>query len=163
MSCRAAHSGSHAPKSIHSNVLGNTFSFFHTSNTTSEYFDMKSVLLIDDDEVIKLGIGGQLKSMGYTVHTAADAVEAISVARKNKPDVVVIDIFVPAGDGFIIASRLQNLYESAVPPIIFVSARKDPELRERATKAGAAAFIQKPFDAVTLSDAIQAVLFPAED
>ncbi len=59
---------------------------------------MKTVLLVDDDSVFLLTIGVRLKSMGYTVCTAKDAANAISAVRKNNPDVVVLDISLPAGD-----------------------------------------------------------------
>jgi len=73
---------------------------------------MKSVLLVDDDNTIVLGTGVRLKNMGYTVYTAKDAVSAVSAFRKNPPDVVVLDISLPAGDGFLVADRLQNLVGS---------------------------------------------------
>src|SRR6202030_2163794 len=95
---------------------------------------MKTVLLVDDDNVFLLTIGVRLKSMGYTVHAAKDAVNAISAVRKSNPDVIVLDVSIPAGDGFMVAERLQNLISTAATPIIFVTAREKPGLRERAKK-----------------------------
>jgi len=123
---------------------------------------MKTVLLIDDDNVFLLTIGVRLKSMGYTVHAAKDAANAISVARKTNPDVIVLDVSLPAGDGFLVAGRLQKLIVSAATPIIFVTASENPTLRERAMKLGAVAFLTKPFDATTLADAIETALSPAD-
>lgn len=121
---------------------------------------MKSVLLVDDDNTILLGTGVRLKSMGYTVYTAKDAVSAVSAVVKNDPDVVVLDVSLPAGDGFLVADRLQNLVVSAATPIIFITASDNPVLRERAARLGASAFLQKPFDATALADAIEASLSP---
>ena len=123
---------------------------------------MKTVLLIDDDNVFLLSIGVRLKSMGYTVCTAKDAASAISVVRKTSPDVIVLDVSLPAGDGFLVAERLQTLISSATTPIIFVTASEKHGLRERAMKLGAVAFMTKPFDATTLADAIETALSPAE-
>lgn len=123
---------------------------------------MKSVLLIDDDSTTLLSIGVRLKSMGYAVHTAKDAVSAISTVRKVNPDVVVVDISLPAGDGFIVADRLQKLVSTAATPIIFITASEKPGLRERAMKSGAAAFLQKPFEATELADAIETALSPGD-
>ena len=123
---------------------------------------MKTVLLIDDDNVFLLTIGVRLKSMGYTVHAAKDAANAISVARKTNPDVIVLDVSLPAGDGFLVAGRLQKLIVSAATPIIFVTASENPSLRERAMKLGAVAFLTKPFDATTLADAIETALSPVD-
>jgi CheY-like chemotaxis protein len=123
---------------------------------------MKTVLLIDDDNVFLLSIGVRLKSMGYTVHTAKDAASAISVTRQTSPDVIVLDVSLPAGDGFLVAERLQTLISSATTPIIFVTASAKPGLRERAMKLGAVAFMAKPIAATTLADAIETALLPAD-
>ena len=123
---------------------------------------MKTVLLVDDDNTILLGTGVRLKSMGYTVYAAKDAVNAISAVRKNNPDVIVLDVSLPAGDGFMVAERLQKLISTATTPIIFVTASEKPGLRERAMKAGAVAFLKKPFDATTLADAIESALSPGD-
>jgi len=124
---------------------------------------MKRVLLVDDDSTVLLGIGVRLKSMGYTVYTAKDAVSAVSAVVKNNPDVVVLDVSLPAGDGFLVADRLQNLVASAATPIIFITANENPVLRERAMNLGAAAFLTKPFDATTLADAIESALSPGDN
>ncbi len=123
---------------------------------------MKTVLLIDDDSIFLLTIGVRLKSMGYTVCTAKDAASAISVVRKTGPDVIVLDVSLPAGDGFLVAERLRNLIVSAATPIIFVTASEKTGLRERAMKLGAVAFLEKPFGATTLADAIESALAPGD-
>jgi DNA-binding response OmpR family regulator len=124
---------------------------------------MKTVLLVDDDNTILLGVGVRLKSMGYTVYTAKDAVNAVSAVVKNSPDVVVLDISLPAGDGFLVCERLQRLVGSAATPIIFMTASDHSQLRNRAMKQGAAAFLKKPFDATTLADAIESALSPGDN
>src|ERR1700684_4588026 len=124
---------------------------------------MKTVLLIDDDNVLLLTIGVRLKSMGYTVYVAKDAVNAISAVRKNNPDVIVLDVSLPAGDGFMVAERLQNLVSTSATPIIFVTASDKPGLRERAMKLGAVEFMNKPLAATTLADAIESALSPGDN
>jgi CheY-like chemotaxis protein len=124
---------------------------------------MKTVLLVDDDNTILLGTGVRLKSMGYTVYTAKDAVSAVSAFRKNQPDVVVLDISLPAGDGFLVADRLQNLVGSRATPIIFITASDSRALRERAKKLGAVGFLRKPFDATSLADVIETALSPEDN
>ena len=124
---------------------------------------MKTVLLVDDDNTILLGTGVRLKGMGYIVYTAKDAVSAISAVRKCEPDVVVLDISLPAGDGFLVAERLQNLVGSAATPIIFMTASDTPALRERAMKLGAVGFLKKPCDATSLADTIESALSPGDN
>lgn len=122
---------------------------------------MKTVLLIEDDQKITLALGVRLKSMGYEVASAADAVTAVAQARKSAPDVILIDINLPGGDGFMVAERLQKLLQTSVTPIIFITASKQPGLRERARELGAVAFLEKPFDATQLADAIEMSLYSA--
>jgi CheY-like chemotaxis protein len=124
---------------------------------------MKTVLLVDDDNTVLLGTGVRLKGMGYIVYTAKDAVSAVSAVRKNAPDIVVLDISLPAGDGFVVAERLQNLTGSAATPIIFMTASDKPMLRERAKALGAVGFLKKPFDATSLADAIEMALSPGDN
>jgi CheY-like chemotaxis protein len=99
--------------------------------------------------------------MGYTVFAAKDAVTAISAVRRNNPDVIILDVSLPAGDGFVVAERLKNLISTAATPIIFITANEKPGLRERSIKLGAVEFLNKPFDATTLADAIESALSPA--
>jgi CheY-like chemotaxis protein len=123
---------------------------------------MKTVLMVEDDPKIALAFGVRLKAMGYTVVTAADAVSAVSQARKCKPDVVLLDISLPGGDGFLVAQRLSLLVESSATPIIFITASQRPDLRERAMRLGAVAFLRKPFQATELADAIESALAPTD-
>ena len=116
---------------------------------------MKTVLLIEDDKKVALALGIRLKAMGYAVVTASDAVSAVSQARKWEPDVVLLDINLPGGDGFLVAERLQQLVQTAASPIIFITASKRSELKQKAKELGAVRFLEKPFDATLLADAIE--------
>jgi two-component system chemotaxis response regulator CheY len=123
---------------------------------------MKSVLLVDDNNTFLLTLGVRLKGMGYIVYTAKDAINAVSSVRKVSPDIVVLDISLPAGDGFVVAERLQNLSGSAATPIIFITASDNPVHRARAKTLGAVGFLLKPFDATALADAIESSLSPGD-
>lgn len=124
---------------------------------------MKNVLVVEDDKNIALALGMRLKAMGYGVISACDAVTAISQARKHDPDVAILDIGLPGGDGFVVAERLQNLSQTVATPVIFITASKQSGLKERARQLGAVRFIEKPFDATELADAIEMALMPSDD
>jgi len=119
---------------------------------------VKKVLLIEDDKQITLALGVRLKSMGYEVVSAADAVSSVAQARKHDPDVILIDINLPGGDGFVVAERLRSNLQTSSTPFIFITASKQSGLKERAQQLGASAFLEKPFDATTLADAIELAL-----
>ena len=106
----------------------------------------KKILIIDDDQHLLLGLTARLKTNGYAVVWASDAVGAISVARKEAPDLVILDLGLPAGDGFLVLDRMRILSDLVSIPVIVLSARDPADNKRRALEAGAAAYFQKPPD-----------------
>src|ERR1700690_780022 len=106
----------------------------------------KKILIADDDPDVRQAMHVRLKVNGYETFFAADAVTSIVEALKHNPDLIILDLGMPAGDGFLVMERLQNIPSLAVIPIIVVSSRDARANRERAVKAGAKAFLQKPVD-----------------
>jgi two-component system KDP operon response regulator KdpE len=106
----------------------------------------KKILIIDDDPQLLLGLTPRLKANGFSVVTAEDAIAAISVARKEVPDLIILDLGLPAGDGFQVLERIRNLADLAAIPVIVLSAWDPAENKKRSLDAGALAFFQKPPD-----------------
>jgi two-component system KDP operon response regulator KdpE len=106
----------------------------------------KKILIVDDDQDLLLGLTPRLKANGYRVISAMDGISAIGRARKETPDLVILDLGLPAGDGFVVLERMRSLPDLAAIPVIVLSAA-DPTVNEkRALDAGAVAFFQKPAD-----------------
>lgn len=122
---------------------------------------MKTILIVEDNPKIAKAIGARLKYHGYAVRIASDAPSALIQARKHEPDVAILDISIPGGNGLDVAENLQlNVCEKTLP-VIFITASKDPALKERASKLHASAFLEKPFSAQQLVAAIDnALLLP---
>ena len=118
----------------------------------------KKILLIDDDKDVVHALNVRLRSKGYQVAVAGDAIAAVSTARKEKPDLIVLDIGLPGGDGFLVMQRLKSLYDFALTPIIVVSGRDIAATKDQALKAGAAAYFQKPVKTPEFLGAIQRAL-----
>jgi DNA-binding response OmpR family regulator len=110
----------------------------------------KKILLVDDDPDVRLAMHVRLKANGYETCFASDALTCISEARKQQPDVIILDLGLPAGDGFVVIERLKRHPSLAVIPIIVVSARDVSGNKERAIKAGAKIYLQKPVDNLEL-------------
>ena len=106
----------------------------------------KKILIVDDDPHLLLGLTAKLKANGYSVICATDALAAITVARKEAPDLVILDLGLPAGDGFLVLERMRSLADLVATPVIVLSARDPAENKKRALAAGAVAFFQKPPD-----------------
>jgi DNA-binding response OmpR family regulator len=106
----------------------------------------KKILIIDDDQHLQLGLSARLRARGYRVSCAADAISAITVARKELPDLIILDLGLPAGDGFLVLERMRDLADLVAIPVIVLSARDPTDNKKRALDAGAVAFFQKPPD-----------------
>ncbi len=120
--------------------------------------DKKKILIVDDDEDLLMGLRVRLRAHNYVTVVAADSVSAISQAKNEAPDLILLDLGLPAGDGFIVMERLSNIDSLASVPIIVLSARDPQATKERALKAGAKAFFQKPADNDELLAAIRKAL-----
>ena len=118
----------------------------------------KKILIIEDDPDVRLGYHLRLKADNYDTFFAADALTSIAGARKHQPDVIILDLGLPAGDGFVVMERLKTNPHLAVIPVIVVSGRDPHANRERALRAGAKAFLQKPVDNDKLLRAIRECL-----
>ena len=122
----------------------------------------KKILLVEDDKDTVRAVAIRLKSQGYDLIVAADAIAAVSTARKEKPDLIILDLGLPGGDGFAVIQRVKSNYDLMLVPIIVVSAR-DPLLNEaRALEAGAEAFLQKPVENADLLATVERALSKSE-
>jgi len=119
---------------------------------------MKKILVVDDDSDIRLGLNVRLRASGYATAFAADGVTAIGMARKERPDLILLDLGLPAGDGFQVLERLKMSSELAHIPVVVLSARDAETNERRALKAGSSAYLQKPVDDEDLLEAIAAAL-----
>jgi DNA-binding response OmpR family regulator len=123
----------------------------------------KKILVVDDDPDVRLGLQLRLNANHYEVICAADGVTSIAEARKHLPDLVILDLGLPAGDGFSVLERLKANEKLASIPVIVLSGRDRVGNRERALKAGAKTFLQKPMANDKLMAVIRLVLDPEEN
>jgi DNA-binding response OmpR family regulator len=116
------------------------------------------VLIVDDDRDLQRALSIRLKANGYSTVFAGDGITAISIARKEMPDVVILDLALPGVDGFGVIQRLRAIIDLSAIPIIVVTARALSTTENQALNAGVAAFFQKPVDNDTLLAAIRKAL-----
>jgi len=118
----------------------------------------KKILLVEDDPDVRLGLHVRLKANHYDVVFAADGMASIAEARKHMPDLIILDLGLPAGDGFSVMERLKANDTLSLIPVIVVSARDRNANMNQALKAGAKAFLQKPVDNAELLAVIRQAL-----
>jgi two-component system KDP operon response regulator KdpE len=116
------------------------------------------ILVVDDDPDLLKALRLRLRANNCDVITVSDGYSVIGAAQKERPDVIILDLGLPAGDGFVVLDRLQQSDILSGIPVIVLTAR-DPQGNEaRALKAGAAAFFQKPVDNEELLNVIRVSL-----
>lgn len=114
----------------------------------------RKILVVDDNEVVLKAFEIKFKALGFQVYKATDGAAAVSCARHEKPDVIVLDINFPPEvgssglqwDGFNIMQWLQRFKEVAEIPVIIITSGDPEKLRNRALASGAVAFFQKPIN-----------------
>jgi DNA-binding response OmpR family regulator len=120
--------------------------------------ETSKILIVDDDADLRRALKIRLRANHYDTVQASDGCCAISVAQKEQPNLIILDLGLPAGDGYAVLERLQNSDTLSSIPVIVLTAR-DPHSDEQKTlQAGATAFFQKPADNIELLDVIRATL-----
>jgi CheY-like chemotaxis protein len=127
----------------------------------------QKILIVDDNPVIVQTLSMKLSTAGYQVISAGDGTEAISATRKEKPDVILLDINFPedvgvSWDGFKVIAWLQRIEEAKGTPIIVISGGDAAKFKERSLQAGAIAYFQKPIDNDKLIELIKSSVTPAK-
>jgi DNA-binding response OmpR family regulator len=112
------------------------------------------ILIVDDDQDIRRLLGIRLKAEGYEAIFAGDAISAVNQARHERPDLILLDLGLPAGDGYVVMERLKAMPALEGTPVIVVSARDPHSEEERLAASGADSFFRKPFDYEELLTAV---------
>lgn len=119
---------------------------------------MSKILVVDDDLRIAQSLSIRLKSVGHEVLMANDGLEAMHKAVNDQPDLIVLDISMPAGDGFTVVERMKGNSKTMLIPFIFITASRRASFRQRADELGAAGFFEKPFVSADLLQCINETL-----
>lgn len=117
-----------------------------------------TVLLADDDKVQTLMLSSVLRARGYRVDAAFDATQTFTTAIRAKPDVIVLDIQMPGGTGFLVLERLKASTKTSHIPVIVLSGSTNPQADAQVRQLGADVFLSKPVDVDELLGALARVL-----
>ena len=123
----------------------------------------KKILIVDDERDIVKALMIRLQRAGYEVVTAFDGAQGVFMAHKEKPDLIILDIRMPAGNGFSVAQRLKRSIHTFTIPVIFLTGSPEKNAEEKAMAVGARFYIKKPYDPEELLDAIKRALEEGPD
>jgi two-component system, chemotaxis family, chemotaxis protein CheY len=115
---------------------------------------MPSILLVDDSESLRLIIAQALKAEGYQCLEAEDGVSALDVLQANSVDLIISDINMPNMNGIDLVSHVRKSPDNKFTPIIMLTTETNQEQKLLAKKAGATAWISKPFIMPKLLNAV---------
>ena len=119
---------------------------------------MKKILVVEDDQVIAKVIDDALQKAGFEVLKAVDGYQGQQTVLSQKPDLVVLDLMLPAGNG---VELLQNLRKSTLTqtiPIIVTTSFRDEEVKKEMEQVGVQGYFYKPFEPSELIDKIKIIL-----
>jgi CheY-like chemotaxis protein len=127
----------------------------------------RRILVVDDNAMILKVLSLKLKANGYDVSTATDGSEAISIVRKEKPDLILVDVSFPPDvghgggvpwDGFLIMDWVRRIDEAKHIPFVVITGGDPVKYEKRSLDAGAVAFFHKPIDHEGLISVIRRTL-----
>jgi CheY-like chemotaxis protein len=120
------------------------------------------VLVIDDEAPIRLLCRVNLEAEGMGVSEAGDGPGGLELARRQRPDVILLDVMMPGLDGWRVAEMLLDDPVTRDIPIVFLTARADVRDRARGIDLGGLEYITKPFNPVELASLVRRVLAAVE-
>jgi two-component system KDP operon response regulator KdpE len=120
-------------------------------------FWKEKILIIEDDRDVLHALRVRLRGEGYQVAVSREAGAAIVSAVEGEPDLILLDLGLPDGDGLAVLERLQAIVATATIPVIIITAR-DLSYATKAFEKGALAFLEKPVDDRELLAAIELAL-----
>jgi DNA-binding response OmpR family regulator len=103
-----------------------------------------TILIIEDDAAVRDALQALLKKVGYDVVLASDGMSAIRTAQQRPPQLILVDLGLPGGDGFSVIERIRRVARLRLVPIVVLTGKASEENRARAKTAGATAFLAKP-------------------
>ncbi len=118
----------------------------------------KKILIADDELDFLQMLSMRLKANNYDVIIAQDGLQAVSQAFNHKPNLIILDVLMPCGNGYTVFERLKKSTFTMSTPVIFLSALPPTELARKAEELGTAGYVSKPYDPVDLIAKIKGII-----
>src|SRR6202162_5152083 len=128
------------------------------TNSERQPINRAKIMVVDDDPDLRQVLSLRLRANNFDTVNVCDGYSAIAMAQKEKPHLIILDLGLPAGDGFSVLKNLQQYPALATIPVIVLTARDSQTNEKRTLGSGAVAFFQKPADNEELLAVIRASL-----
>jgi len=124
---------------------------------------MATILVVEDELDVQKVVAKRLTSRGFTVHCASDGYQAVQKAHKIAPDLIVLDLQLPAGDGLNVLRKLRISDNTRMTPIVVLTGMTNELIKQSVLTEGVEAYLQKPYDSQVLLDTIDKILNKPKD
>jgi len=124
---------------------------------------MATILVVEDELDVQRVVAKRLSSRGFTVHCASDGYQAVQKAHKIAPDLIVLDLQLPAGDGLSVLRKLRISENTRKTRIVVLTGMTNEMFKQSVLTEGVDAYLQKPYDSEVLLDTIDKILHKPED
>jgi len=121
----------------------------------------QKILVIEDDRTMQIVIRMTLAKPGYRIISAVDGVQGTMMARSVKPDLVILDIKMPGGDGYAVYERIRQMSDTMTIPVLIYSSVPADQIVKRIQLAPNVHLLQKPSKPDALREAVAALLAPS--
>jgi DNA-binding response OmpR family regulator len=121
------------------------------------------IMVVDDDPDLRHALSIRLRANQFDIVKVCDGYSAIALAQKERPNLIILDLGLPAGDGFVVLKNLRQYPALADIPVIVLTARDPHTFKKRTLESGAVAFFQKPVENEELLVAIHSILQTGQD
>ena len=119
---------------------------------------MATILVVEDELDVQRVVAKRLTSRGFTVHCAADGYQAVEMAHRVNPDLIVLDLQLPAGDGLTALRKMRMTAKIQRAHVVVLTGMTNEIYKQNVLKEGVDAYLQKPYDAQVLIDTIDKIL-----
>jgi len=124
---------------------------------------METILIVEDELDVQKVLAKRLSSHGFTVHCASDGYQAVEMAHKVNPDLILLDLQLPAGDGLTALRKMRMSAKIQRARVVVLTGLTNEGYKEKILKEGVDAYLQKPYDAQALIETIDQILKGTKD
>jgi DNA-binding response OmpR family regulator len=118
----------------------------------------KKIIIADDEDMVRESVRLSLQDGGYEIYEAADGLEALELARRVKPDLMILDVIMPGMAGYRVCTKLKSDEATRNIFILFLTARDTRQAENTVIRSGGDDFMAKPFDPALLRQKVKAAL-----
>jgi len=118
----------------------------------------RNILIVEDEQDLAKVLGKRIQHAGYQVSVASDAMIAVKLAHDQKPDLIVLDLMLPAGGGLSVLQRLKMSSQTNLIPVIVITGMEDQSYEAKVKAMGVEGYMKKPCDTDLLLAEIRKLL-----